>query len=267
MKKAVYFFIAIALIFGITGCEEDPNPPQITINGGANATIDKMTIDSLAIPIYITGESSLNTVKISALYPNGSEYPMRNILFERFTESHEDTIRYSDLPSDFLKFTKLMVFASSNNGVTRTKSVPFIFSNFGQLLPNPEPLEWIRIGVNDGQGLNEFGLFWDNRITDDFASIQKKPETAKFCRLNASDWLTALTEEAMWAAIEGAEPINAFNDISTEQDKTYNEVLGVKLNSTTYYMLHITRTKVETQSGLGKVVTITGEYQKAIRSN
>lgn len=265
MKKAFYFFIAIALILGIMGCEEEPNPPQITINNGANVVVDKMKIDSLAIPIYVIGESSLNSVKISALYQNGSEHIIRNVMFEGFVEEYEDTIRYSDFPAGFLQFTKFSVSGVLNKGIKRTRSVPITFSNFGQMLPDPEPLEWVRLGINDAQGLEEFGLFWNNNIVEEFASIQKKPETLKLCTLDASVWDEIITEEALWDAVETAGGINAFNKISTVEDKTYNDVLGVKLNSTTYYLLHITYGKVETREGYGKVVTVTGMYKKAVK--
>ncbi|MDR0363582.1 MAG: hypothetical protein LBH92_00945 [Bacteroidales bacterium] len=265
MRRATYYFIAIVLFLGIVGCEDDPNPPQIRINDGEKVVVDKISVDSLALPIYISSESYLYSIKVAGIYKNGSEYIMRNILFEGLISEYEDTLRYSDFPSDFLQYKDLMVSAITSEGIKQTRTVPITFSNFGKILADPESFEWRRLGINDGQGLDEFGLMWDNNIIEEFAEIKKKSETLKFCQLDPSFWELIKTEEYLREVVDAASSINVYTNVSTVENLTYNDVLGIKLNSTTYYLLHITYAKVEHQEGYGKVVVISGEYKKVIQ--
>lgn len=120
---------------------------------------------------------------------------------------------------------------------------------------------WMREGGNPGTGVEQFGLAWNSNTSAN--AIVKEDEATLFVELTADDWTNIQTQAALTEAIidandAGSEVIE-YVGVSSEQDGTYDDYLGVLFDGEPY-ILHIQEGDVETGT-VGTTITIMGEYR------
>lgn len=166
---------------------------------------------------------------------------------------------------DGVRVNKITITATVRGANGGSKSVSFDTPKKGD--PAPTDLSaaaaftFKRVGANPATGdLSKFGLKWtENVLAATNVSIQKDG-ASKFVELPASDWTALKTKEALKAAVDKASDMTTYRGISADKGKDYDVVLGV-LNADVYYILHITRSTVVSDTTTGTTIEIFGEYK------
>ncbi|MEZ4929495.1 MAG: hypothetical protein R2777_05735 [Chitinophagales bacterium] len=124
-------------------------------------------------------------------------------------------------------------------------------------LGSATPFTWQRVGGSAGTGLSQFGLSWTSN-TSTSAIIADAAD--KLVVLSSSQWSSLTTQEDLQAAIDAGTGVAQYTGVSSQQNGTYDDVLGTK-NGSNYYLIHVTSGQVST-SGSGTTITITGNYKE-----
>jgi len=118
---------------------------------------------------------------------------------------------------------------------------------------------WERDGGDPGTGLDQFGLAWENNTAAN--AIVKTDAAAKMVILASSDWTDITTVDDLMDAVDNGNGVADYRGISVQQDASYDDVLGVKLNDGKYFLIHVTN-GVVTTGGSGTTITVDGEYKE-----
>ena len=266
-KIAIYFLSAIILSTIVIGCSENdmlPEPQIIIANDKNEIQIDAKMMDSLFIPVLITSEEFLQNIKIFSLDSKGNEYILKNYFFDSPINELSDTCYYPDfIKEGFPQIDRLSYFgatATTIQSITKTERTPFVFSNFDSPLAEERDFTWTRVGIDDGEGVADFGLKWKNSIVDPFALIEID-RAEKMVLLPFNQWANIAYEEELINIINAATPIQAVSNISTVNPANYDIVLGIVFNKD-FFLLRVVQSIIIEEETVGKTVVITGFYKK-----
>ncbi|BDC99560.1 hypothetical protein [Persicobacter psychrovividus] len=113
-----------------------------------------------------------------------------------------------------------------------------------------------RSGGADATGLDAYGLAWTSN-TNTSAIIKKDAD--KLVKLSAEDYENITSVEALMAAVDAADDMDDFRDVSVSESKDYDLVIATKKGDD-YFMINITRADVKTATA-GTTVTVTGKVK------
>ena len=274
MKKRQFFTLALmgaALIF-TTSCSDDdgddePLGPSLAVSETQSASMggDIETTPNTALIFAIEarkGENVLNDFTISQNGTNvvnplpqsyeGNEFPYSFPNTE--DDIYVDTVSFNS--GSNLGITTYTFTVSDDLGKTSTVSFDVDVVATDVELSDPTPFTWTRVGGNPATGLEQFGLEWTQNSTGGFAIVALDGAT-EMVELQSSDWTTIQTQDELGVAILNGPSITQYDNVSTDQGDTYDDVLGVSHDGVDY-LLHITGSTV-TVGGAGTTITISGE--------
>lgn len=257
MKKLLFSFavLAVATVGIFTSCDTTENdlPPVVTVG-----------IDSINA---FVGDTISFTASLSSENTLASFQSMSSDASISFLEGSSET--FSAVGNASVKVT-LVVGSSAEVGSdititcvvsdeAATSSAKVVISVLSSSTPLSEAaaFEWKRVGGNDATGLEEFGLTWSSN-TATSAVIKKGAD--KFVVLDAAIWSSLASVEDLVYAIDAADDVESWTEISVTASATYDYLLGT-INGGTYYMIHVTNSSV-TVASEGTTVVISGEYKK-----
>lgn len=272
MKQIKFLILAVAFIPFMISCSDDDkdelDAPTISFD---NSTI---TISNGKLTTPITGAVTapnggiIQSATASVIYSVGQESRTELIAdlndFSEVAGSNKGKYTfYFDSNSPGIKeneqsLTGIIISASVRNGKTKEENLPIQTVQYEEL-SQPVTFEWEKEGEDVfGTGLDSFGLNWLTNSTTN--AIITPSENTKLVRLDSSV-LGISTKGELKEAIENATALSEYEGISILQDnETYNEVLGVALANTQYYLIHITQSNVVTIDG-NQSITIGGTYR------
>ena len=125
------------------------------------------------------------------------------------------------------------------------------------------PITWVRRGANNlnADEMEGYGLQWTGTYKDPFATI-KPIEGATMYVCDGTDCESIVTmsdKEAYFAKLaETGTPAESYRKIDANQSANYNDMLAVVYGENCT-LIHITHAAIETITGVGTQITITGE--------
>ncbi len=267
MKKLSYLLgllIAGSLIFSACNKDEEEEAPKDltpTIafeTGGEDVTAvvgDTLKFSVVCASNSISGEK-LDKFRIYMMIEN-VEYPTP------IDETGIDETVYSagfDYPLDYAFTGRLYAEITDVDGQTSNVSFNVTVEEATTPLEGEEDLEWVRAPSTNGTNLDMFGLKWTYNEKTVYAVIE--PDSAqKFVQLDSLQWVSITTKEDLALAVEDADSIVDYRNVSAFADGTYNDVLATKFNDE-YFILNIQEGIVVFDSIAGTTVTINGKYNK-----
>jgi len=146
---------------------------------------------------------------------------------------------------------------TDNNAIT--DSLSFTIQVYHETTLETMAFEWSRIGGAPGEGLAEFGLYWNQNSRDIYARIRPL-EGVTLMEFDPSAW-NSVTTEAEKAALfsESGSVIDEYAKVSaTMGDMDYDHVIGT-IQDGTMKLIHVLHSRAYTFKGYG--VEITGEFK------
>ncbi len=278
MKKRRLFTLALlgaAVIFA-TSCSKDDDPepigPALTVTEAGGSNGGAMTItqgDALAFTWDTRkGETNLNTfnVEITGVNTPGGSTTLMTTGGEELPYSNSGSSRtaYVDgitFPNAGVALGNTKYTFISTDGIGKSQSVSFTVTVEAAVtttdLSDPNPFTWTRVGGTAGTGLSQFGLEWTLN-SGGYAIVKTSPSTT-MVELASSTWTTFVTQEDVTAAIAAGTNITQYDNVSSAQDETHDDVLGVSYDGVDY-LIHVTTSTVTTASA-GTTITISGMYK------
>jgi hypothetical protein len=122
--------------------------------------------------------------------------------------------------------------------------------------------EWFRQGQNNQSGLEEYGLYWEQNIKETHAQIKPIPGSGvilyKFENSSVWDEVTYPSQkEALFS--DGAVTAAVYNNVSTSQNGTYDDVIGTRMPDGTYHLIRVEMCRIGTYTDQGYPITIYGK--------
>jgi len=259
-KLILVLFAALGMT--VASCSDDTatpvdTTPNINFKGGSNyISADATVVTGENFVIGITASSNVNTGKnlTSVKYTvtsNNNIIMEQDSIFSATSYNYDYGFSLANVGDAVFKFV-----VTDKNGETNTISLTITAEAGTTPLGAAEATLWERVGANAATGLSGFGLKWTSNLREVHAVI-KKDVASKFVQLNSDSWTTFTTQEELVAAIDAAQGIEDFREISVEASATFNYVLGV-INNGEYFMIHLTSSTV-TVAPAGTTVKIFGE--------
>ena len=273
MKKRQFFTLALmgaALIF-TTSCsddegDDDPLGPALSVSELTSASVggDIEATPSTDLVFAIEarkGENDLDQFTLSqsgvnVVNPLPATYNDRNFPYEFPNANdnvYQDTIAF-DAGLNF-GITSYTFTVTDDAGMSSSVTFDVNVESETTDLSSPNPFTWTRVGGAAATGLAQFGLKWELN-TGGFAIVAINTGTT-MVQLPSAAWTNITTQEGLEEAIENGNPITVYDDVSTTQGATYDDVLAVSTAGGMNYLLHITSSTVTT-SNAGTTITISG---------
>lgn len=275
MKKLKLFALGLIGVstLTLTSCADDSTDdpavgPLLTVTE-ANVGVDGGTIQVTAgTELQMNWEARKGDIDlegfriekdgdaISVTTDGGEELPVTNL-----SGDNEDLYvdSYTFNASMNLGTTSYTFVATDEDGLSDEVTVDVEVVAGTTPLSQPESFTWKREGGDPGTGLDQFGLAWENNTSTN--AIVKTDAAEKMVILNSAAWTGITTVQGLSAAVEGQNGVTEYTGVSVQQDDSYDDVIGVKLDADTYYLIHVTNGEVST-AGTGTTITVTGEYKE-----
>ncbi len=271
MKKLKLFALGLlSSSLVLTSCQEDdddvPLGPALTVEVTSATVTDGEVVIAPGENVSFTwvarrGDADLQdfTIKINGnaisgqeITNEGNDLPYLNIAASD-NENYTDgvTITFSGSGSQEIEFEVV-----DEDGLTASQSYTITLQGPAQL-SSPQSFQWVRANGNNGTGLAQFGLAWENNTATN--AIVKKDGSVTLVKLSASDWALSGVAE-LSAAIDAQTDIGDYRGISVVSDRTYtDEYLGVRFNDKVY-ILRINNSTV-TGSSPNFTFTVNGDFK------
>ncbi len=268
MKRINILFTALIIgTMGIfTSCEDESSlAPQISFtNGVTEATLDP-GVSSYTITGTITAEAGLDEVKLFAVDDIGeTQIGDAIVSFNAGSPVTEGADGVYDFVFDIQDITgdiTIEVEATDNDNQTTSRNFE-IMADASVMLTAAIDHTWRSEGANPATGLDMFGLKWEINIEKAFFVKIEIDDAEKFVRLNESDWDDIQTYDELVAAVDEADAIQSYEDVSAGQDGTYNDVLATEYNGE-YYLILVESADVSVDN-TGTTVVIDIDYKTAL---
>ena len=273
MKKLSLLGISLALTLGFTSCEpndDNPLPPSLNMTEETSAsTGGALTINQGQDLVFTwdsrSGSAKLETFSVEVVGANapsplpsseaGNTFPYE--VSNDDDESYVDTLVFNNAGTS-LGQTAYTFTVTDQDGETNSVEFNVTVEAASTPLGSAQSFTWERVGGNDGTGLAQFGLEWTSNSST--SAIVKTDAATKMVDLGSAAWTSITTKERLSAAISDASGINEYTGVSAQQNDTYDDVLGVSHNGTSY-LIHVTNGDVSSGAA-GTTITITGEYKE-----
>lgn len=273
MKKLKLFALGLIGVstLTLTSCAEDDDDvaigPEISVESaavvnndgnyeiavGESITFNWVARKGDADLEYFTVEDGSGNTPAGAQTDGGEDLPIDNL-------NAGDETTYSDSwtisPNAANTYTYSFV-VRDEDGLEDEETVTIEVSD-GELSA-AMAFTWQRDGGDPGTGLDQFGLAWENNTAAN--AIVKTDAADKMVILNSSDWTTITTVDDLMDAVDNGNGVADYRGVSVQQDASYDDVLGVKLNDGKYFLIHVTN-GVVTTAGTGTTITVDGEYKE-----
>ena len=272
MKITKYLAFALAGLFAFTSCQDDEDESlaaflSVTESGsgstGGAVTISQGEVLSFAIDAR-KGDSDMETFAISVSGVNtvnpiptslqGNTFPYS--LSNADDETYADTVLFLNA-GDNIGNTTYTFTVTDKDGNTDMITFNVTVDAGTTALSTAAAFTWERVGSNAGTGLAQFGLEWTQNSST--SAIVALDAATTMVELASADWTSITTQEDLNSAISAGTAVTEYRGVSSAQNDTYDDVLGVTHNGTDY-LIHITQGTVST-GGAGTTITITGEYK------
>lgn len=271
IKNFLRFAVAGVLALSFTACEEDED------SLGAFLTVTETTSGSTGGATTITqgnslvfiwdarkGDSDMDTYSVSvsgvntpnpipqSLQGNDFPYDIKNA----DDETYIDTLIFPSAGNN-LGVTSYTFTVTDKDGNTDAVTFTVTVESGATALSSPAAFTWERIGGAAATGLSMFGLKWtSNSATSAIVAIDG---TTTMVELTVADWNNISSQEDLATAIAAGTTVPDYRGVSSTQDDSYTDVLGVTYNGSNY-IINIQNGTVTT-GGAGTTITITGEYK------
>lgn len=176
--------------------------------------------------------------------------------------TYRGTLMYEVSRDSIIGESTITATVADVNGETATATIVLSINQPDQPLIS-KAFEWVRRGANvlDAEEMASFGLQWTGTYKAPFATI--KPidgATMYVCDGNDFATITTNTEKAAYFAnlAETATAAESYRKIDANASANYNDMLAV-VKGENCYLIHISRAKIESITGVGTQITITGE--------
>ncbi len=272
MKITKYLAFALAGLFAFTSCQDDEDDSlgaflsvteagsgstggAITISQGEalSFAIDarKGDSDMETFAVSLSGVNTVNPIPTS-LQGNTFPYTLSNADDETYT----DTIVFANAGAN-IGNTVYTFTVTDKDGNTDVVTYNVTVDAGTTALSSANAFTWERVAGDPATGLAQFGLAWtSNSATSAIVAVDA---ATTMVELASADWMNIMTQEDLATAIAAGTAVTEYRGVSSSQNDTYDDVLGVSHNGTDY-LIHITQGTVST-SGAGTTITITGEYK------
>lgn len=267
MKRINILFttLIIATLGVFTSCEDESYlAPQISFtNGVTEAELDP-GVSSYTITGTITAEAGLDEVKLFAVDDFGeTQIGDAIVSFNAGSPVTEGADGVYDFVFDIENIEgDITVEVQATDTENQTTSRNFeIMADASVMLTDPIDHTWRSAGANPATGLDMFGLKWEVNIEKAFFVKIEEGDADKFVRLGDSDWDNIQTYDELVAAVDEADAIQSYEDVSAGQDGTYNDVLATKYNDE-YYLILVESADVSVDN-TGTTVVIDIDYKTA----
>ncbi len=272
MKKFTKF-IPLLLIAGFAFTSCDPNNSEEIVY----PSFEKVTLEEKADGTFfgrfdVTCAETSSLKEVSASYTYGATtitIPEKDLDVTE-GKKYEWTVKLSvPVEVEGTRVSKITLSATVKGTNGGSKSVSF--DTPAANTPDPEPGEtalseaaafsFKRVGGQEATGdLTKFGLKWPANVMAATNVSLQKDGASKFVELSAADWKGITTKEALKEAIDKASDMTSYTGINADKGQDYDIVLGT-INKDVYYILHVTKTTLSTDTTIGTTIEIIGEYK------
>ena len=271
MKKLAFALMCCVSVAFLASCNKpvDNPEPSIAIITGENHVYDGQTLNIGTDYIYGVRVAS-NTQTNKELATLKLAYTMTDMLDEEYYSddtiinisgseyTYEEPMNFS-LDRDML-ISKVIITATVTDVDGKMKSLT---TNLVINLPE-EPLtevdfDWYRLG-NFQSGLEEYGLYWYRNAKSPFAEIKPLDGVTLYKFNDSSVWDEIEFESDKIALFsDGAVTAAMYNNVDTNQNGTYDDLIGTIKSDGTMYILHVTSCVIGAQQTEGRPIHIYGQ--------
>lgn len=285
MKKYSYFILCILFSFFVVSCSDDEgDPSQVGITEQATIPDDKilapgtsqvriallLTADSRDLRTLVVKKDGTEIRNFTDLSKDAGEITdgvagADNDVFNKVSNRNMTYIMNDPIDTSTLEDEDVVTFTFelSDGENSNTFEVKFTYdaeATAGTPFDTEADLAIERQGGADATGLDMFGLAWTENSAG-FMAIIKKDGADRFVELPAASWDNIVTKETLQIAVDNAQDMDEFSDISVSEEGTYQIVLATLYNEE-YYMIYITDTEIEVDEQVGTIVKINGSFKK-----
>ena len=226
------------------------------INFGFVCASSPMTLKDLSTLVV-----NVENFDVEGTSLNSMEYARKDLT--GMTEyTYKDVITYNLSKDEIVGTSVITATVTDIDGQAATATITLNI-NQPELPLFVKPIEWIRKGatVLSAEEMETYGLQWTGTYKAPFATI--KPidgATLYVCNGDDFEGITTLAEKATYFTnlAETAEAVPSYRNIDANQSANYNDMLAV-VNGENCYVILVKHAKIETITGVGTQITITGE--------
>lgn len=122
------------------------------------------------------------------------------------------------------------------------------------------PFEWRKDGINEGEGLEEFGLYWNMNSKEIFARIRPIDGVLMYA-FNSQVWDEVHTPvekaNAFLEVMDNEYPIGEYHHVNVNHSSDYDDVIGTIFPDGTMHLIHIIHCEIVVD--MMTHITISGE--------
>ena len=266
MKKLALALVCFASLAFFASCDPEGEPTIQVLNqegyvqDGATVNLNEEVNFG-----FVVASSAMSNKELASLEVRIDDY-------EDLTETIDLTGKYEFTYTGTITYTpnRELVGTSLITAVVTDAAGQIATATINLNLNQPEmpllgtPITWVRRGANN-QNTDEmagYGLQWTGTYKDPFATIKPIEGASLYvCDGNDFEGIATAADKAAYFTnlLETARPVDSYRNIDANlAEHDYNDMLAV-MNGESCYVILISHAKVETITGVGTQITITGE--------
>lgn len=259
MKKLALALVCLVSVAFLASCNPKGQPTiSILAEDGYVTDGDTVTLGTDVPFGFVLASSTETASELTKLYITVDSAKWAEIDLTGTSYTYRDTIRF-ELNREVIGTPIIKATVTDAKGETASTSIQLNIAGIIDTPIVPEDFEWVKLGNNVTGNLADFGLAWTGNAKEVFATIAPiEGATLYQFPMNAEDFEGVTTQSAKVALFEGATPIEKYRGVSAFASHDYEDVLGTIYNGE-HHLLIIKHGEVETVSGQGTRVTITGQ--------
>lgn len=270
MKKLALALVCFASVAFFASCNPDVQNPEPSIQVYAeegyvqNGDVIDVTEDTTYVNYgFVVASNTQTNKKLASLVVKVDDVEWANKdLTGETSFTYTDVVAYTFTRDQLLGTSVITAVITDEAGKTNTASIEISF-NQPDVPILSAPIEWVRRGatVMDAEEMAIYGLQWTGTYKAPFATL-KPIENATLYVCNGDDFedITTMAEKSAYFAnlAETATPVESYRNIDANQSADYNDMLAV-VNGENLFVILIKHATIETITGVGTQITITGE--------
>lgn len=263
MKKLALALVCFASIAFFASCNKVGQPTIQVLNqegyvqSGATVNLDEDINFG-----FVVASSPITNKELATLVVTIDSVEWANVNLTGKTEyTFTDQVRYGLSKDEIVGTSVITATVTDAAGETATATITLTLNQPAQQLM-VRTFEWYRLG-NTINGLDEFGLKWKGNYPKDTYAKLVPEDGVKLFIFESADWekVTTDVEKAAFFnnALETMETADEYWNVNvTQQDMTYDDVIGTIKADGTCCLIHVTKS-YSVSLAAGTETTITGE--------
>ncbi|NQX81461.1 MAG: hypothetical protein HRT66_05640 [Flavobacteriaceae bacterium] len=274
MKKfnltLVCFVLVISQLF--VSCESDELLADATISFSTSGTVsgDAEIAPGQEFTIELTAKKGDDNMEYFTLKRDADNIPAYTITGFKSSDGTERPVELKKDDEDLFSITITMTsevnvgdyeyfftVLDKDENVLAENSITLTVKEPTTSLAEAIDFEFKRIAGADATGMEVYGLAW---TTNSETSAIIKKDADKLVILSLENWNDITTQEALKLAVDNANGLDTFEDVSATASSSTNYVIATKKDDS-YYILKILNSTVTT-SEAGTTITISGQSKE-----